>query len=183
MTRPSVVHEVDVAAETSSRRQDDYIVVAIVDGLVDVSVVHRPAEARSWKSGYGREQTESFAARMEHGFPPPGWPSACGVLERGSIYNRGGCLAGLPVCPDCVAVLAGTKSPVAQGVRESGLTVADRDVLEIVDRHGEVTIGLVAQVRDTSRSSASNQIARLVHRGLIVRVGWGRYARSAEAAA
>src|SRR4029079_18387975 len=91
---------------------DDYIVVAIVDGLVDAALVHRPAPERSWSSGFGRIHTETLEGRMERVSVPASWPSACGVLEHGWVYNYAGPLAALPMCPDCLAVLAGEKSPV-----------------------------------------------------------------------
>lgn len=160
------------------------MVVAIVGELAVLSVVHRPAAERSWKSGLGRVQREDFAERMAHSFPPSAWPSACGEVARGSIYNRGGSIAAAPLCARCVAVLAGEIEPTPPTTREATkkLTPAAREVLALIDEHGEVTSRLVAQARDMTRSSAHGQLLRLCDRGLISRVGWGRYALAAEGA-
>lgn len=174
---------VDFSGEMSHFPQDDYIVVAIVDGLVDVSLVHRPAPERSWTSGFGRVQIESFDSRMEGMSIPVAWPSACGVVERGSVYNYAGSFAGVSMCPDCAAVLAGEKSPFTPGRGGRPLSAAAREVLALADQYGEVTSGLVASSRDMTRSSANKQLSRLVERGALVRVGWGRYALAPEGAA
>lgn len=170
MTRPAVV-------------QDDYVIAALVHGLVDTSLLHRPALEREWTSGFGRVQAESLDDRMERMSIPSSWPSACGLVERGSIYNYAGPLAGLPICPDCVAVLAGTKRPVKLAgaiVRGRHLTAAEREALALIAEHGEVTSGLMAQARGMTRKSANNQLTRLLERGAIVRVGFGRYSLAPE---
>lgn len=134
-------------------------------------------------SGFGRIQTETLDSRMERMSIPAAWASACGAVERGSIYNYAGPLAGLPMCPDCLAVLAGEKTSVAPARASRPMSVAAREVLALADRYGEVTAGLVAQEREMTRGSAINQITRLVERGALVRVGFGRYAVAPDGAA
>lgn len=82
---------------------------------VDGVKVHRNGwQGGRWQSGFGgRRQTENFAVRMERSFPAPWWPSACGEVERGAIYNRAASIAEAPLCLLCEHLVAKAKKAAA----------------------------------------------------------------------
>lgn len=71
-----------------------HIIVEIIDGLADTTVVHLPA-SRSNVAGRGGQ---SF---LEYDFAPSHWISVCGV--RGSVYVHAGMLENAVVCSACEA--------------------------------------------------------------------------------
>jgi hypothetical protein len=76
---------------------DEPIILPITDGTVDATVAHLPALRRELAHGNIVLRWDGFED------PPARWVAACGV--QGWVYNRGGCLAGLPVCGDCEAAV------------------------------------------------------------------------------
>ncbi len=77
------------------------VIVNIVDGIADTSIVHQPAT----QERYGGEG-QSHTTFNQHAFPPRTWPSACGQVEHGFVYSHAGLLEDAPTCFDCqVAML------------------------------------------------------------------------------
>ncbi len=75
---------------------DRLVIVAIVDGHADTRVVHLPAAEMTFG---GHDQIVlTFASRR---FPPRTWPSTCGKVTHGYVYNHGGLLEDAPVCGAC----------------------------------------------------------------------------------
>ncbi len=80
---------------------DHLVVVQITDGTADTSLVHQPAPSK--QQGFNGNVT----IRLDtHTFPPRTWPSACGQVQHGYVYNHAGLLQDAPVCVDCdIAIL------------------------------------------------------------------------------
>ncbi len=72
---------------------DRLVVVEIVDGYPDTTVVHLPAAA----TRFGGDHRTYQLADLK--WAPRSWPSRCGVV--GDVYNHGGILEGAPVCGAC----------------------------------------------------------------------------------
>ncbi len=75
---------------------DSLVVVEIVDGYADTSLVHLPAAEKSFG---GHDQIVFRFADLK--WAPRSWPSRCGIV--GDVYNHGGILEGAPVCGACQA--------------------------------------------------------------------------------
>jgi hypothetical protein len=71
---------------------EDLVIVEIVDGVANTTLVHLPA-TRCSKGGFRFDSYD---------FPPTRWPAACGVGS-GSVYVRAGEFAESAICPDCEA--------------------------------------------------------------------------------
>jgi len=69
------------------RKDEELVVVEIVDHLADTSVVHLPVYPRRFKA---------------FDFPPSTWVSKCGV--HGSVYAHAGEFTDAPVCLECLAL-------------------------------------------------------------------------------
>lgn len=91
-SRPELLHPL------ASLPVEELIVVEIINGIADTSLVHRPA--RNSGPGRGGSRFDQFD------FAPSRWPSACRRLASGSVYARAGEFADAPVCPECLAVAA-----------------------------------------------------------------------------
>ncbi len=77
---------------------DRLVVVELVDGYADTSLVHLPAAETTYG---GHDQIVlTFASRR---FSPRTWPSACGKVTHGYVYNHGGLLEDAPICRKCQA--------------------------------------------------------------------------------
>ncbi len=77
---------------------DRLVVVPIVDGVADTSVVHLPAAERGC-GGHGQ-----IVIRLQDlKWAPRTWPSRCGTVSAGAVYNHGGLLEDAPVCGACQA--------------------------------------------------------------------------------
>ena len=73
--------------------QEQLVVVEIIDGVADTTLVHLPAV----QCHGGGLKFHSFD------FPPATWPPACQQIRSGAVYVRAGMLADAVVCPDCEA--------------------------------------------------------------------------------
>jgi len=72
------------------------IVLEITDGDADTRLAHLPAPLRMVTGTRGGCQLQWD----DYDYPPARWRSACGLVD-GWVYNRGGVLAGVPVCLAC----------------------------------------------------------------------------------
>ena len=72
------------------------VIVELVDGIADTRIVHHPATVKRF-GGEGQIECR-FDNRT---FPPVHWPSACGQVPKGSVYNHAGMLEDAPICVDC----------------------------------------------------------------------------------
>jgi hypothetical protein len=75
---------------------EELVVVEIVDGQADLTLVHLPAHKRI-DGGRGGPTFDRYD------FSPSVWPSACRLIEDGYVYVRAGLLADAPVCAECEA--------------------------------------------------------------------------------
>jgi hypothetical protein len=75
------------AAYNQPSSPEQLVVVEIVDGTADQTVVHQPIHPRK------------FAA---YDFPPATWAGKCGVA--GSVYRHAGMFEDVPVCAVCLAL-------------------------------------------------------------------------------
>jgi hypothetical protein len=71
---------------------EQLVVVEIVDGMADESLVHLPAY---------RSNSERGSRFVDYDFPPSVWPPACKAFTSGSVYARGGEFAGSLICRAC----------------------------------------------------------------------------------
>lgn len=72
--------------------EDELIILQLVDGTADTTVAHLPAATRG-----GQESQIRWA---DYDAPPVTWQSACRQII-GPVYNRGGVLEHIDICPDC----------------------------------------------------------------------------------
>ncbi len=84
-----------------SSSPDRLVVVPIIDGYADTRVVHLPAYERGC-GGHGQIVIRFCDLK----WAPRTWPSLCGVVEAGAVYNHGGLLEAIPICGACLAVSA-----------------------------------------------------------------------------
>ena len=87
-----------------------FLVVPIIDGVADATMVHLPAEYRERPATNGAGLIRVwFADRLElnHGIPPYEWPSECGV--DGVVYAQGGPFEKPNVCAACKAAVEAWK--------------------------------------------------------------------------
>ncbi len=108
-----------------SHTPDRLVVVEIVDGYADTSLVHLPAAEKTFG---GHDQIVlTFASRR---FSPRTWPSACGQVTHGYVYNHGGLLEDAPVCGACHVVAMETVRGLDWGAKidsgVDGTTTTDR---------------------------------------------------------
>jgi hypothetical protein len=73
---------------------EELVVVNIVDGVADTTLVHLPAHRRC-VGGAGGPTFDRFE------FSPAVWPSAGRLVDNGFVYVRAGLLEGAPVCAVC----------------------------------------------------------------------------------
>jgi hypothetical protein len=79
------------------------VIVGLVDGYADTSIVHQPAPLKKC-GGHGQI---SFKFAHNNSIPRT-WPSLCGHVTHGWVYNHGGVLQDAPMCWDCrIAKLVG----------------------------------------------------------------------------
>lgn len=69
-------------------QQEELVVVQIVDGQADESIVHLPLYPNRFNA---------------LDFAPTRWTSACRKVHSGSVYARAGVFADAPVCSVCEA--------------------------------------------------------------------------------
>lgn len=108
---------------------EQLVVAAVVDGVAETGTVHLPAP-----HGRNRRPFNGDA------FPPASWPSACGSVDDGHVYNLAG-LRGAQVCQACEQTLAAPKpepEPLTTRTRAPAYTAeqVEAALLRFQEEHG-----------------------------------------------